>query len=133
MPMNNTMDTIDTEVEAYRTLRDEADSIDEDPASMNASNYDALVDIGDNTYGVDFEGGYASAEASLREAGAQVNRTRGTRGSLSAGIVSDDLEEMTVSEAVNQGLEENDSQEDVPLDQSPTAGRYGFDNAVRSD
>jgi len=124
------VDTIETNREAYQTLREEDDKIEEDPAITNVSDYDAIVEVDGDMYGVEFNEGYAQSEKNLREAGVEVYGSREIRGSESAGSLADNLKELTVEEAVNQGLEEDTPQEEVPVDQSPTAGRYGFGKAV---
>jgi len=124
------LDAIETSREAYQTLREEANRVEENPSMTNVSDYDAVAEIDGEMYGVDFDEGYAQSEKTLREAGVEVYGSREVRGSVSAGILADNLQEMTVEEAVNQGLEEKESQEEVSLDESPTAGRYGFDKAV---
>lgn len=124
------IDTIETSIEGYQTLREEADTIEQNPAMINVSGYDAVAEVDGNMYGVKFEDGQAGSEKRLREAGVEVYGAREVRGSMSAGILADNLQEITVEEAVNQGLEQDTAQEEVPLDQSPTAGRYGFDKAI---
>lgn len=126
----NGIEKIETKRQTYQTLREKSDVVDENPSPTNVSTYDAIVEIRDQRYGVSFEEGQAKAEAELRDAGATVYSGRESRGSLSAGILSDDLEEITVEEAVNQNLEESSDQENVSIEESPTAGRYGFDRAV---
>lgn len=122
-------DTIETNVEAYRTLREKADRVEEGPAEDNASDYDAIVEIDGERYGAVFESGQAQAEAKLQDAGAEVYGGREKRGSLSAGIISEDMRETTVEEAVNAGLEPGE--ERVQGDE-PEAGtgstnlRYGL-------
>lgn len=95
-----TLDRIDSNVDAYRAMRDAADEIEENPSLENISDYDAVVEIDGEKYGVDFEGAQARAEAVLRKNGADVYGARQKRGSKSARILSEDLEgEMTVREA----------------------------------
>ena len=122
-------DTIETNVEAYRTLRNNADRIEEGPAEDNADDYDAIVEIDGQRYGAVFEDEQAKAEAELLEAGAEVYGARENRGSLSAGIISEDMGETTVEEAVNAGLE---PEEQRSPGEEPEAGtgstnlRYGL-------
>ncbi|EHK02607.1 hypothetical protein HRED_01214 [Candidatus Haloredivivus sp. G17] len=95
-----TIDKLESNRSTYQVLRDQADRIEENPSSENISDYDAVVKIDGEAYGVDFENGQAKAEANLRSEGAEVYGARESRGSLSAGILSEDLErEMTVEEA----------------------------------
>jgi len=122
-------DTIETNVEAYRTLREKSDRVEEGPAEDNASDYDAIVEIDGERYGAVFESGQAEAERKLREAGAEVYGGREERGSLSGGIISEDMSEMTVEEAANHDLEPEEKRS--PGDE-PEAGtgstnlRYGL-------
>lgn len=122
--------TIETNIEAYRTLRDKADRVEEDPAENNASDYDAIVEIGDEEYGAVFEKGQAKAEAQLREAGAEVYSGREERGSLSGGVISEDMSDMTVEEAANAGLEPDERRapgEEPEAGTGSTNLRYGID------
>jgi len=134
--MEDEIYTVDTEVKAYRTLREHADNIEEAPSDMNVSDYDALVEIDDETYGVEFDGAQAKAEKALREAGAVVDGARERRGSKSGGIVSETMaRDMTVEQAVNDGLEpgeERNNGEDLDADTGSTNLRYGL-NKVQSE
>ncbi|MFB6192833.1 MAG: hypothetical protein ABEK00_01145 [Candidatus Nanohaloarchaea archaeon] len=123
---------IETNADAYRTLRDTADRIEEDPAVENISDYDAVVEIDGEAYGVGFEDGQAKAEAQLREAGAEVINGRENRGSLSAGTLAEDMSEMTVEEAVNAGLEPEASSQESEAGTGSTNLRYGL-NKVQAE
>lgn len=95
-----TMDRIESNMSTYRALRDQADEIEKNPAKHNVADYDLEVEIDGDTYGIKVDEGIAAAEKILREEGADVNRTREIRASLSADIESENrLGEMTVEEA----------------------------------
>ncbi|QKQ98439.1 hypothetical protein GKQ38_02850 [Candidatus Nanohaloarchaea archaeon] len=122
--------TFEDNREAYRTLRDKADTVEEGPADNNVSDYDAIVEIDGDRYGAVFEKEQAKAEAQLREAGAEVYGGREERGSESGNILAEDMSRgMTVEEAVNAGLE---PEEERTPGEEPEAGtgstnlRYGL-------
>lgn len=122
--MDDEIYTMDTDVDAYRTLRDQADNVEVDPSESHASDYDLLVEIGDETYGVEVDSGLAKAEHELREAGAEVQRTRERRGTKSGGITSDTMgRDMTVEEAADEALEPG---EEPAAGTGSTNLRYGL-------
>ena len=104
--MNNDIDTIETNTEAYRVLENQTDRVDENPFIGNVAGYEGVAVLDEEAYGFNTDENTAQVYAELRKTGAEVYGTREEKGSVSGRILSEDMGDgITVKEAVDATLE----------------------------
>ncbi|MFB6190371.1 MAG: hypothetical protein ABEJ91_02255 [Candidatus Nanohaloarchaea archaeon] len=102
--MNDSIDRIDTVQDnpqvsqVYTELREDGA---EDISMSDRPDYSLVISVDGEEYGVEVDQGLAATEKKYRELGAEVSRTRESRGSASAGILDGSTETMTVKEAAS--------------------------------